>query len=344
MSRKAAENGASLNESSVDLAATFLLTLYQEGLEDGKTEDSGVKESKGDEADLVLSRNKILTLAHKIPLGGHFGVRKEVKEAESKDKKLEGPGLDTDDLSGLTELFSVEEVKCVPDDVRAVLDEKVAATLRESAGLADEVVLTRKVELTPDGICPESTWEDQGNLEFEKETGIESLKEADVPFACVQVVKDVESQGTEPCVQAQKKSEVSDLVEKEYSSFGLGSVEKRLTLALAESENSQSLVLEGVFKISDEMEAGEINIIEGKRKSIAPKHLKKVNLKSGLVPEFLTKGKGPLTKHWLVNKVPANQLQIVLKFKDKQLDVVQGCDLERQNLKCCFDQEGSPAG
>ncbi|XP_072928239.1 uncharacterized protein [Hemitrygon akajei] len=303
MSRKAAEKGDSLNESRVDLAETFLPTLYERGLPEEKEKNSGAKESKGDEADLVSSRNEILKLAHKIPLGGHLGVRKEVMEAQSKDEKqmrqLEGPGLDMDDLSGLTELFSVGEVKCVPEDMRAVLDEKDAATLAESAGLADEVVLTRKVEFTPEGSCPESNWEDQGNLEFEKGTGIESLGEADVPLACVQ---DVESQDTEPCVEAQEKSEVSDLVEKECNPFGsdrLGSVKKGLTVAPGESENSQSLVL----KVSNEMKAGDVNIFEGKGKSIVPKLLNKINLKSGLILEALTM----LKEQWLVNKVLANQ-------------------------------------
>ncbi|XP_059841623.1 uncharacterized protein LOC132402688 [Hypanus sabinus] len=87
MSRKAAENESSLNEASIDLAETFLPTLYQEG---GKTENRKVKESKGEGVDLPLARRKVL-------------------EARNKDEKqielLKGPELDMDDLSGLAELF-----------------------------------------------------------------------------------------------------------------------------------------------------------------------------------------------------------------------------------------------
>ncbi|XP_059847426.1 uncharacterized protein LOC132406163 [Hypanus sabinus] len=214
MSRKAAENKSSLNPASIDLAETFLPTLYQES---GKTENRKVKKSKGEEVDLPLARRKFI-------------------EAQSKDEKqiklLKGPELDTDDLSGLAELFEeVENCKGVPDnEMRAVLDEKDAITLKKSAGLADKVVSARGVEFTPEGSCPESSWEDQGNLEFEKGTGIESLEEANVPFECVQ---DVDARGTEPSNGAQKKSEVFDSVEKECSpcgSDGLGSVKKGLTL------------------------------------------------------------------------------------------------------------------
>ncbi|XP_059801635.1 uncharacterized protein LOC132378592 [Hypanus sabinus] len=170
--------------------------------------------------------------------------------------QLGGPVFDIDDVYSLKELVVIDEFKkCVPDD------EKHAATLRESVGLADKVVLNCKVEFTPDRSCPESNWEDQGNLDFEIGTGIESLEEADVPFACVQVFEvPVESQGTKPCVETQERSEVSDLVKKECSAFGsdgLGSVSKGLTLAPVESEDSQSLVLEGVLKVRDEMKAGD---------------------------------------------------------------------------------------
>ncbi|XP_059807834.1 uncharacterized protein LOC132382033 [Hypanus sabinus] len=120
-------------------------------------------------------------------------------------------------------------------------------------------------------------------------------------------------------------------------------MKKGLTLVPVESENSQLFVLEGVLKINDEMKAGDVNIIEGEGKGIVPK-LNKEHLKSSVVSELLTKGKGPLTEQWFVNKVPVNQLQFVWKFKDKRLaDVIQVRDLERQNLKCCFDQEGSSA-
>ncbi|XP_059831899.1 uncharacterized protein LOC132397305 [Hypanus sabinus] len=197
MSRKAAEKGSSLYPASFDLAETFLPTLYHEGLEGGKTKSSKVEESKGEEVDQPLARRKVL-------------------EAENKDEepieRLRGPELDRDDLSGLAELFEeVENSKGVPDnEMRAVLDEKDAITLKKSAGLADEVVSARGVEFTPEGSCLGSTWEDRGNLEFEKGTGIESLEEANVPFECVH---DGDARGTEPSNGAQKKSEVFDSIE-----------------------------------------------------------------------------------------------------------------------------------
>ncbi|XP_059828281.1 uncharacterized protein LOC132395534 [Hypanus sabinus] len=199
MSRKAAKK-----ETSIDLAETFLPTLYQEGLEGGKMENRKVKEGKGEEVDLPLARRKFI-------------------EARSKNEKqirlLDGPGLGMDDLSGLTELFEEgEDSKGVPDnEMRAVLDEKDAITLKKSAGLADEIVSARGVEFTPEGSCPESNWEDQGNLELEMGTGIESLEEADVPFECVQ---DVNARGTEPSNGTQKNLEVFDSVEKECSPCG----------------------------------------------------------------------------------------------------------------------------
>ncbi|XP_059826603.1 uncharacterized protein LOC132394448 isoform X2 [Hypanus sabinus] len=245
-----------------------------------------------------------------------------------------------DDLSGLTELLEeVENFKCVPDnEVRAVLDEKDAITLKESAGLADEVVSARRVEFTPERSCPESNWEDQGNLEFEKGTGTESLEEADVPFECIQ---DVDAHGTEPSNETQEKSEVSDLVEKERSPFGsggLGSVKKGLTLVLVGSENSQLFVFEDVLKVSEEIKGGDVDIIiEGEEKSVVPK-LNEENLKSGLVSEAVTR----LKEQWLVNNVPVNQLQADLECKGAPLAIViQGCAVKRQNLKCCLDKEGS---
>ncbi|XP_059833283.1 uncharacterized protein LOC132398208 [Hypanus sabinus] len=279
MSRKAAETEISLIQASIDLAETFLPTLYQEGLEGGKTENREVKKSKGEEVDLPLARRKII-------------------EAWSKNEKqirlLEGPGLDMDDLSGLTELFEeVENFKGVPDnEMRAVQDEKDAVTWKESAGLADEVVSACRVEFTLEGSCPESNWEDQGNLEVEKGTGIESLEEADVPFECVQ---DVDARGTEPSNETQEKSEVFDSVKKEHSpcgSDGFGSVKKGLTLALVRSENSQLFVFEGVLKVSEEIKGGDVNlIIEGEGKSVVPK-LNEEKLKSGLVSEVVTRLKG----------------------------------------------------
>ncbi|XP_059820846.1 uncharacterized protein LOC132391542 [Hypanus sabinus] len=327
MSRKAAENETSLNPASIDLAEMFLPTLYQAELEGGKTENRKVKESKREDVDLPLARRKFI-------------------EARSKDEKqirlLKGPGLDMDDLSGLAELFEeVENSKSVPDnEMRAVLDEKDATTLKKSAGLADEVVSAREVEFTPEGSCPESNWEDQGNLEFEPGTGIESLEEADVPFECVQ---DVDARGTEPNNGAQKKSEVFDSVEKECSpcgSDGLGSVKKGLTLVIVGSENSQLFVLEGVLNVSEEMKGGEVNIIiEGKGKSVVPK-LNEENLKSVLVSEAVTR----LQRQWLGNTMPATQLQVDLECKGApHAIVIQECALKRQNLKWCLDKEGSLA-
>ncbi|XP_059838419.1 uncharacterized protein LOC132400909 [Hypanus sabinus] len=259
MSRKAAVNESSLNPTSFNLAEMFLPTLYHEGLEGGKTKSSKEKEGKEAEVDLPLARRKVL-------------------EAGNKDEEpiewLRGPELDRDDLSGLAELFEeAENSKGVPNnEMRAVLDEKGALALKKSAGLADEVVSARGVEFTPEGSCPESTWEDRGNLEFEKGTGIESWEEANVPFECVQ---NGVACGTEPSNGAQKKSEVFDSVERDgrpHGSDRLGSVKKGLTLVIVGSESSQVVVLEGVFKVNAEFKNGEINIIiEGNGKSVVPK-------------------------------------------------------------------------
>ncbi|XP_072899712.1 uncharacterized protein [Hemitrygon akajei] len=327
LSRKAAENESSLNQASIDLAETFLPTLYQEGLEGGQTENSKVKESKGEEVVLPLARRKVI-------------------EARSKDEKqiklLKGPELDMDDLSGLAELFKeVENSKGVPNnEMRAVLDEKDAITLKKSAGLAVEVVSAHGVEFTPEESCSESSWEDQGNLEFEKGTGIESLEGANVPFECVQ---DVDARGTEPSNGAQKKSEVFDSVEKECSpcgSDGLGSVEKGLTLVIVGSENSQLFVFEGVLKVSEEIKGGDVNlIIEGKGKSVVPK-LNEENLKSGLMSGAATR----LQRQWLGNRVPANQLQVELECKGApHAIVIQECAVKKQNLECCLNKEESLA-
>ncbi|XP_059810334.1 uncharacterized protein LOC132383417 [Hypanus sabinus] len=321
MSRKAAENETSLNLTSIDLAETFLPTLYQEGLEGGKTENRKGKESKGEEVVLPLARRKFI-------------------EAQNKDEKqirlLKSPGLDMDDLSGLAELFEeVENSKGVSDnEMRAVLDEKDAITLKQSAGLADEVVSARGVEFTPEGSCPESNWEDQGNLEFEKGTGIESLEKANVPFECVQ---DVDACGTEPSNGAQNKSEVFDSVEKECSpcgSDGLGSVKKGLTLVIVGSENSQLFVLEGVLKVSEEIKGGEVNIIiEGKGKSVVPR-LNEDNLKSGLMSEAATR----LQRQWLGNAVPANQLQVELELKVLHTLLLFKSGCEKAEFEMLFEQ------
>ncbi|XP_059812847.1 uncharacterized protein LOC132385111 isoform X1 [Hypanus sabinus] len=285
MSRKAAETESGLNQASIDLAETFLPTLYQEG---GKTENRKVKESKGEGVDLPLARRKVL-------------------EARNKDEKqielLKRPELDMDDLSCLAELFEeVENSKGVPDnEMWAVLDEKDAITLKKSAGLADEVS-ARGVEFTPKGSCPESSWENQGNLEFGPGTGIESLEEANVLFECVQ---DVDAHGTEPSNGAQKKSEVFDSVEKECSPCGsdrLGSVKKGLTLVIVGSESSQVFVLEGVLKVSGEIKSREMNIIiEGKGKYVVPK-LNEENLKAGLISKAATR----LQRQWCGTTKPAN--------------------------------------
>ncbi|XP_072892894.1 uncharacterized protein [Hemitrygon akajei] len=321
MSRKAAENESSLNPANIELAETFLPTLYHEGLEGGKTKSSKVKESKGEEVDPPLARRKVLKARNKD---------------EKQIKLLKGPGLDMDDLSGLAELFEeVENSKGVPNnEMRAVLDEKGA--LKKSAGLADEVVSARGVEFTPEGSCPQSSWEDQGNLEFGPGMGIENLEEANVPFECVQ---DVDARGTEPSNGAQKKSEVFDSLEKERSpcgSDGLGSVKKGLTLVKVGSESSQVFGLEGVLKVSEEIKGGEVNIfIEGKGKCVVPK-LNDDNLKAGLISEAATR----LQRQWLGTTKPVNQLQVELEGKGAPHAIVLlECGVKRQNLKCCLNKE-----
>ncbi|XP_059831920.1 uncharacterized protein LOC132397312 [Hypanus sabinus] len=302
MSREAAEKGSSLNPASSNFAETFLPTLYHEGLEGGKT-NSKVKEGKGEEVDPPLARRKVL-------------------EAEDKDEKqlelLKGPGLDLDDQSGLAELFEeVENARGVPDDeMRAVLDEKGVLTLKRSAGLADEVVSARGVEFTAEGSCPESSWENQGKLQFGPGTGIESLKEANVPFECVQ---DVDAHGTEPSTGAQKKSEVFDSVEREGRPCGSdrrGSVKQGLTLVKVGSESSQVFVLDGVLKVQAETKSGEINIIiEGNGKYVVPKSNEE-------------------------NFKPADRLQIELEDDGApHAIVIPECGVKRQNLKCCLNKE-----
>ncbi|XP_059838354.1 2-oxoisovalerate dehydrogenase subunit beta, mitochondrial isoform X2 [Hypanus sabinus] len=264
---------------------------------------SKVKESKGEEVDLPLARRKVLEAGDKD---------------ENQIELLKGPELDMDDLSGLAELFEeVENSKGVPDnEMRAVLDEKGALTLKKSAGLADEVVSARGVEFTPEGSCPESSWENQGNLEFGPGTGIESLEEASVLFECVQ---DVDAHGTEPSNGAQKKSEVFDSVDKEGSPCGsdrLGSAKKGLTLVIVGSESSQVFVLEGVLKVNVEIKSGEMNIIiEGNGKYVVPKSNDE-NLK------------------------PADHLQVELEDdRAPHAIVIPECGVKRQNLKCCLNKE-----
>ncbi|XP_072920006.1 uncharacterized protein [Hemitrygon akajei] len=63
MSRKAAEKETSLNQASIDLAETFLPTLYHEGLEGGKTENRKVKENFNKEVwNATESSNKLLPM------------------------------------------------------------------------------------------------------------------------------------------------------------------------------------------------------------------------------------------------------------------------------------------
>ncbi|XP_072922009.1 uncharacterized protein [Hemitrygon akajei] len=325
MSRKAAENESSLNLASIDLAKTFLPTLYHEGLEGGKTDSSKVKESKGEEVALPLARSEVLEARN---------------EDEKQVKLLKGPGLDMDDLSGLAELFEeVESSKGVPDnEMRAVLDEKDAITLKKSAGLADEVVSAHGVEFTPEGSCPESSWENQGNLEFGPGTGIESLEEANVPFECVQ---DVDARGTEPSNGARKKSEVFDSVEKECSPCGsdrLGSVKKGLTSVIVGSESSQVFVLEEVLKVSEEIAGGEVTIIiAGKGKSVVSKS-NEGSLKSELILEAATRLQGQR----LGTAAPVDPLQIELDGKGApHAIVIPECGVKPQNSKCCLNKEGS---
>ncbi|XP_059803721.1 uncharacterized protein LOC132379614 [Hypanus sabinus] len=305
MSREAAENESSLNPASFDLAETFLPTLYQEGLEGGKTKSSKVEEGKGAEVDLPLARRKALEQGNKD---------------EEPIERLRGPELDRDDLSGLAELFEeAENSKGVPDnEKRAVLDEKGALALKKSAGLADEVVSARGVEFTPEGSCPESTWEDRENVEFEKGTGIESLEEANVPFECVQ---DGDARGTEPSNGAQKKSEVFDSVERNGRPGGsdrLGSVKKGLTLVIVGSESFQVFVLEGVLKVNAEFTNGEINIIiEGNGKSVVPKSNEEILNSADRLP---IQPEGDGAPHAII---------------------IPKCGVKRQNSKCCLNKEGS---
>ncbi|XP_072890740.1 uncharacterized protein [Hemitrygon akajei] len=268
LSRAAAENGSSLKLASFDLAQTSLPTLCHEGFEGGKTRNSNIKGGKGEKVELSLAKKKVLEVGNKD---------------EKQIKLLKGPGLDMDVLSGLAGLFEeVENSKGVPDnEMRAVLDEKDAITLKKSAGLADGVVSARGVEFTPEVSCPESNWEDQGNLEFEKGTGIESLEEANVPFECVQ---DGDARSPEPSHGAQKKSEVFDSAGRDGRPFGadrLGSGKKGLTLG---SVSSQMVVLKGVFRVNVEFTNGEITVVvEENGKSVVPKSNEK-KLKSRLMP------------------------------------------------------------
>ncbi|XP_059831143.1 uncharacterized protein LOC132396984 [Hypanus sabinus] len=303
MSRKAAENKSSLNLASFDLAEMFLPTLYHKGLEGGITKSTEVKEGMGPEVNLPLVRRKVLEVGNKD---------------EEPIEWLRCPELDKEDLSGLAELFEeVENSKSVlNNEMRAVLKEKDAITLKKSAGLADEVVSARGVEVTPEGSCPENTWEKRGNLEFEKGTGIESLEEANVLFECVQ---DGDAHSTEPSNGAQKKSEVFDSVERGGRPCGsdrLGSVKKGLTLVTVGSESSQVFVLEGVFKVDAEFKNGEIKIIiEGNGKSAVPK-----------------------SNEEILN--PADRLQS--KPGDSGAPhaiVMPGCGVKRPNSKCCLNKE-----
>ncbi|XP_072927849.1 uncharacterized protein [Hemitrygon akajei] len=305
LSREAAEPESSLKLASFDLAATSLPTLCHEGLEGGKTRNSNIKGGKGEEIDLPLAKRKVLEVGNKD---------------EKRKKLLKGPELDMDDLSGVAALFEeVESYQGVPDnEMKAVLDGKDVTTLERSAGLADKAVSARGVEFTPEGSCPERNWDDQGNLEFEKGTGIESLEEADVPFECVQ---DVDARGTEPSNGAQKKSEVFDSVEKECSpcgSDGLGSVKTGLTLVIGGREGSQVFVHEGVVNLKVELDHGGINIIiEGNGKFVVPKSNEKI-----------------------LN--PAARLQSKSRAAGApHAIVIQGCGVNRQHLTGCLEKAGS---
>ena len=160
---------------SLKLAQPFLPTLRHEGSKGGKTEG-------GKEIATPLMKRKVLEVGNKN---------------EKRIKLLQCPKLDVVDLSGLAGLLEgVENSNGVPDnEMRAVVDEKGTLNLKKSARLADGV------ESTPEVSCPESNWEDQGNLEFEKGTGIESLEEANALF---ESVHDGDARGPEPSHRAQK--------------------------------------------------------------------------------------------------------------------------------------------
>ncbi|XP_059821275.1 uncharacterized protein LOC132391732 [Hypanus sabinus] len=243
LSRERAVNESSLNLASFDLAETSLLTLCHAGLESGKPKGSKVKGRKGKEIDLPLVKRKVLQVGNKD---------------EKQVKVLKGPELDMDDLSGLAELFEeLESSKGVPDNERrAVLDGKDTLASKRSTERAEEVVSAHRVAPSPGGSCPESNWEDRGKLECEKGTGVESLEEANVPFECV---RDGDARGAEPGNRAQKKSEVSDPVERggcPCGSDGLGSVGKGLILVTGGSVSSLVFVLEGGFKVNAEFKNG----------------------------------------------------------------------------------------
>ncbi|XP_072912520.1 uncharacterized protein [Hemitrygon akajei] len=269
--------------------------------------NSNVKGGKGEEIDLSLVKRKVREVGNKD---------------EKRKKLLKGPELDMDDLSGVAALFEkVESYQGVPDnEMKAVLDEKDATTLERSAGLADEVVSACRVEFTLEGSCPESSWEEQGNLEFEKGTGIESLEEVNVPFESVQ---NGDARGSEPSHGAQKSSEVSDSAERDCRPFGsdrLGSVKTGLTLVIGEREGSQVFVHEGVVNLKVELDHRVINIIiEGNGKFVVPKSNEKI-----------------------LN--PAVRLQSKSRAAGApHAIVIQGCGVNRQHLTGCLEKAGSLA-
>ncbi|XP_072904056.1 scavenger receptor cysteine-rich type 1 protein M130-like [Hemitrygon akajei] len=98
---------------------------------------------------------------------------------------------------------------------KAHLNEKDATTLQESAELADEFPLNYKVKFIANESFRESNWYDQGELESETGTSVESEEEETVPNAYVQVVEaSVNPHDAEYCVETPVKPEKSELVSK----------------------------------------------------------------------------------------------------------------------------------
>ncbi|XP_062903525.1 uncharacterized protein LOC134346150 [Mobula hypostoma] len=211
------------------------------------------------------------------------------RQRQFKREKLQQKGLvsDPDDLHSSEGLVLCDEFEsCIPGEVRAYPVAEDAPTLKGFDKKADKEVLTHKVGFTPERSLPESSWEVRDDLEFETGTSDDSPEEAVVLIDCVQVVEvPVSSQDSEHNVEAQLKSEVPDLVERECSpcvSDDLGSVSKGLTLVPVESEDSQSFVVDRV------LEADEVNVAGSNGKSAVPGILDKVLEKVGLVVRPLT--------------------------------------------------------
>ncbi|XP_072107874.1 uncharacterized protein [Mobula birostris] len=191
------------------------------------------------------------------------------RQRQFKRERLQQRGLesDPDDFYSSEGRVLCDEFKsCVPDEVRVYPVAEDAPTLQGSVEKADKEVLTHEVEFTPDESLPENSWEVQDDLEFETGTSDDSPEEAVIPIECVLVVEvPVSSQDSEHDVEAQLKSEVPDLVERECSPFvsdDLGSLSKGLTLVPVECEDSQSFVVDRVLKAGSN---GKVLFLDWKR-------------------------------------------------------------------------------